>query len=198
MNSLASVIIPTYNRSKMLVRALESVQGQSYRPIEILVIDDGSTDNTTEAVNEWSQEDSADSLTVRYFRKENNGPSSYRNIGLRHAKGDYIYFLDSDDYMHDSLLQNAISLLESEDSDCVIFGFERVSSSGSKERFIPRSQAPLKSFLEGSLGGSYTSTSLKRRDLVYRLGPWDESLHIAEDYEYLGRALLNAKATSAL
>jgi glycosyltransferase involved in cell wall biosynthesis len=86
-----SVIIPTYNRSNLITEAVESVLQQSFADFEVLVIDDGSTDNTRSVITQISDN------RVKYFYKENGGAASARNSGIGRAEGEYIAFLDSDD-----------------------------------------------------------------------------------------------------
>jgi len=88
---LVSVIIPTYNRSRIVGSAIDSALGQSYGNLEIIVIDDGSTDGTEVALKSYEGR-------IRYLKKENGGVSSARNAGIRASTGEYIAFLDSDDY----------------------------------------------------------------------------------------------------
>lgn len=88
--SKVSVIIPTYNRSRHLVTALDSVFSQTYPPFEVLVVDDGSTDDTPNIIAAYGNR-------VRYLTQRNKGPSAARNWGIREAQGDFIAFLDSDD-----------------------------------------------------------------------------------------------------
>jgi glycosyltransferase involved in cell wall biosynthesis len=77
------VIVPTHNRADLISEALDSVWAQIYRPIELLVVDDGSTDNTVEVVQKWGRGcDSDAKFTLRYFRQENRGPAAARNHGL--------------------------------------------------------------------------------------------------------------------
>lgn len=85
-----SVVIPTYNREKYICQAIESVLQQTVKNIEIIVVDDGSTDNTNEKLKEYKEK-------IRYIYTEHKGPAHARNVGMRIAKGDYISFLDSDD-----------------------------------------------------------------------------------------------------
>ncbi len=197
MESLASIIIPTFNRSNLLVRALDSVYVQSYRPIEILIVDDGSTDNTAEVVTRWRDQYIDASCVIHYFRKENGGPASCRNMGLSNARGEYIYFLDSDDYMHENLLADAIAILESENSDCVMFGFNFERPGGIGHYLPPTHLTLLESFLLGHLWG-YTPSIVRRAGLVKNVGFWNGDLRIAEDYEYLGRTLLASTKSSIL
>ncbi len=85
-----SVIIPAYNRADLIGQTLDSVLAQSFRDFEIIVVDDGSTDNTVEALSAYAGR-------IKLLRQENQGPSAARNHGLRHAAGEYVAFLDSDD-----------------------------------------------------------------------------------------------------
>jgi glycosyltransferase involved in cell wall biosynthesis len=101
-----TVIIPTYNRCSLLVQTINSVLAQDYNDFEILVIDDGSTDNTKQIVCEIKDN------RIKYFHKNNGGASSARNLGLKNAQGQFICFLDSDDLWPDNFLRTMISRLQ--------------------------------------------------------------------------------------
>ncbi len=98
---LVSVIIPTYNRSLKVIRAIESVLAQDYEPLEVLVIDDGSTDDTEEVIAAKY----GNTPRVRYFKKKNGGVAAARNLGLREAKGELLALLDADDTFHPSKIR---------------------------------------------------------------------------------------------
>lgn len=108
---LVSVIIPTYNRATFLLDAINSVQNQTYPNIQIIVVDDGSTDNTRHLV--------ADLENVEYYYQENQGQGAARNLGLSKAKGEYITSLDSDDAWHQSFITESVACLEKNDLDFV-------------------------------------------------------------------------------
>ena len=108
MKSKFSIILPTYNRSTFLPKALESVINQTYTNWELIIIDDGSTDNTKEIVEAFLKENNK----IRYIYQENAERSAARNNGISNAKGNYICFLDSDDYYHESHLQNFVDLIK--------------------------------------------------------------------------------------
>lgn len=91
--SLVSVVVPTYNRAQLLPRALQSALGQTHASLEIIVVDDGSTDSTREAVSSITTADAR----VRYVYQTNQGLAGARNTGIATAQGDYVTFLDSDD-----------------------------------------------------------------------------------------------------
>lgn len=104
MSLLFSIIIPTYNRANMLIKALDSVRSQTYENWELIVVDDGSTDNTMDIVASYIDD------RIKYLWQTNQERSIARNNGIKIAKGDYICFLDSDDYF----LPNRLELLEKE------------------------------------------------------------------------------------
>jgi glycosyltransferase involved in cell wall biosynthesis len=103
-----SVIIPTYNRADLLINTIESVLAQRFKDFELLVIDDGSTDDTRELVNSF-----CDSTNIRYIYQENKGVGAARNTGIKNARGEWIAFLDSDDLWLPNHLQSHYQLITS-------------------------------------------------------------------------------------
>src|SRR4051794_11056524 len=106
MDLRVSVIIPTYNRAALLPRAIGSAVSQTRPPDEVLVVDDGSGDDTPEIMRQFA-------APVRYLRKANGGVSSARNVGITHATGDCLFFLDSDDYWDSTWVERALGIFES-------------------------------------------------------------------------------------
>ena len=100
LKPLISIIVPVYNTSFYLRTCLDSIISQSYTFIEIIVIDDGSTDNSGKICDEYAEKDNR----IKVFHRENGGVSRAKNYGLKIAKGEYVCFVDSDDY----ILQNHI------------------------------------------------------------------------------------------
>jgi len=105
---LVSVTIPTYNRARLVVEAVESVLAQTYSRLEVIVVDDGSTDDTPQALRLFARDERFTCLR----RPENRGRSHARNVGLERAKGEYLAFLDSDDRWDASYLETMIGYLE--------------------------------------------------------------------------------------
>ncbi len=106
---VVSVVIPTFNRADDLVRCFASLEAQTFSSFEVLLCDDGSTDHTTTTVAAVTQ-----SLSVRHLIQANSGlPASARNMGLREAKGQYVAFLDSDDWWHPEKLARSVRVLDS-------------------------------------------------------------------------------------
>ncbi len=105
---LLTIIIPAYNISEYLPRCVHSVMAQTYRRLEIILVDDGSTDGTGELCDELAKEDDR----IRVYHKENGGSSSARNLALRYAAGEYIGFVDSDDYVEPDMYEELLKAIQ--------------------------------------------------------------------------------------
>ena len=190
---LVSVIVPTYNRAYCIEQTLDSVRKQTYRPIEIIVVDDGSSDNTEDVLTQWiKKHDDGQQLTCRYFFQTNSGVCAARNLALIHCKGEFIQFLDSDDIIHANRFEKVIGLFKSSSCDYVETGFEGFCSDCGEAYekhygHVDRDQIEL--LVRGSLWPN-TLRPTYRRSLVYRTGPWNEEMTTFQDYEYVIRALL--------
>ncbi len=114
---LISVIIPVYNVEKYLRECVDSVLSQTYKSYEIILVDDGSTDGSGEICDEYAEKHS----NVSVIHKANSGPSATRNVGIKLAKGEYIYFLDSDDYIVPAAFEKLVHIAENENADIVFF-----------------------------------------------------------------------------
>lgn len=122
-----SIIIPAYNASGYVERCIESIVSQGYSDLEILIVDDGSTDNTLEICRSLSDK----YPFINALHKANGGVSSARNFGIDNAKGEYLMFVDVDDYLLPDTLKKAIAVAEhNPDADFCVFGFERIARSG--------------------------------------------------------------------
>lgn len=114
-----SVIVPCFNVQQYIDKCVNSLLNQSFKDIEILLIDDGSNDKTGDRCDELAEKNP----TIKVYHKKNGGLSDARNYGLKVASGEYIYFCDPDDYYEDNLLQSLIDLAIAQDSDMVICGY---------------------------------------------------------------------------
>ncbi len=123
MESLISVIIPVYNTESYIGVCLESLVKQTYTNFEVLMIDDGSTDNSGRICQEYTESDSR----FHYYRKENGGVSSARNLGIEYSRGDYLTFVDSDDWVEEDFLEVLYSALISESASVSISTYKRFS-----------------------------------------------------------------------
>ena len=123
MESLISVIIPVYNTESYIGICLESLVKQTYTNFEVLMIDDGSTDNSGKICQEYTESDSR----FHYYRKEKGGVSSARNLGIEYSRGDYLTFVDSDDWVEEDYLEVLYSTLVSESASVSISTYKRFS-----------------------------------------------------------------------
>lgn len=119
---LISVIVPCYNVEEYIERCINSIKSQTYSNFEVLLIDDGSFDNTKKIINKLIKKDSR----FKYYYKENGGQASARNYGLDIAVGDYIAFVDSDDWVEDTYLEELYNALISKKVDIAICNIKRV------------------------------------------------------------------------
>lgn len=125
-NDVVSIIVPVYNVEKYLDRCVESIVNQTYRNLEIILVDDGSPDNCPQMCDEWAKKDSR----IKVIHKENQGQGLARNAALVQAKGSYVCFVDSDDYVVQEAVQQACSLINREGADIVIFGMASENADG--------------------------------------------------------------------
>ena len=113
---MISVIVPVYNVEKYLRRCVKSVSEQSCTDLEILLIDDGSTDNSGRICDELEKTD----RRIKVFHKQNGGLSDARNFGIEHSTGEFISFIDSDDYIHPQMLETLLRLITDENADLAV------------------------------------------------------------------------------
>jgi len=172
-----SVVIPTYNRYKLLKRAITSVKNQTYKSFEIIVVDDGSSDNT-----KYIQEDFED---IKYIYQTNKGVSSARNIGVREAKYEWIAFLDSDDEWHQDKLQEQVDFHKKNVDIFMSYTDELWIRDDNLVKIPKKFKKHSKNIFENSL--SYCniapSSTLIHQNLLNKVGLFDESLEVCEDYD---------------
>lgn len=190
MNKLVSIIIPTFNRAKTLTRAIKSCLDQTYKELEILVIDDCSTDNTRQAVEEFADK------RVRYIsHSKNSGPAASRNTGIRNASGEFLAFLDSDDEWAKNKIERQLTvfgnLSTNEENVGLIFvngyneaeGHVFIKGTESGIVYSPRRDAfyPLRVLI------CPPSAWLLPRKVISNIGFFDERMYNWDDGDYLAR-----------
>lgn len=204
MNNLVSVIIPAYNAEKFISEALDSVFAQTYRPIEVIVIDDGSTDRTAEIVKDYSIvkinktiKTDITKIELRYLYQENGGPSKARNTGIKAAKGEYIAFLDADDLWMSDKIEKQIQLFKKDPKIDVIFTdvkIVRFKNGKMEDVFMFKNQNLNKDFfghdyivlnpLEKLLKMNFIPTSsVMAKKICFEGVLFDEQRRYAEDWE---------------
>jgi glycosyltransferase involved in cell wall biosynthesis len=163
---LISIIIPAYNRAALLKNCLESVLAQHYPVFEIIVVDDGSTDNTKHVIADFGD------ARIRYVHQQNSGAAVARNNGVNHAKGDYIIFLDSDDAAEPTWLSALVTALN-KNQDIVTCGFKRYDSNAT---LLEEKNSQTGHALQQRYGIFLAGTYLIRRNLFLTVGGFDTAL----------------------
>lgn len=194
MKEMVSVIIPTYNREKVIARAVQSVLRQTYEYYEILIIDDASTDSTQKVVEQMADD------RIRYIRlEENRGAAHARNVGIRESRYDYIAFLDSDDEWLPAKLEVQMRrMLESPKEVGFIYCRMGGGQCEEDENFVcPPWELPAH-MLEGDMFGRLLihnvigmPTILVRRKCLEQSGGFKESIQCLEDWEWVLRIARN-------
>jgi len=173
--NLISIIIPTYNREKYIAQAIDSVLSQDYPNKEIIVVDDGSTDNTREIVAKYDSQ-------VKYIHKENSGVALTRNLGVASASGDLIAWLDSDDYyLSGKLSVQAKYLDEHPEADIVFTKYENFVEGEVTPEIAER-------LFSESENRYHMAASLARCSLFDEIGNYDEKYKIGSDADWIFRA----------
>lgn len=132
---LISVVVPVYNVEAYLDRCLNSIVHQTYRNLEIILVNDGSTDKSPQICEKWAGKDAR----IRVIHQDNAGAGMARNTGIKHANGAYICFFDSDDYVAANAIERAYEVAKREAVEIVVFGFTRVENGRAVFQKIPRS-----------------------------------------------------------
>lgn len=207
MNSpIVSVIIPCYNVEKYLRQCLDSVINQTLQDIEIICVDDGSSDATIEILNEYQKKDNR----LKVISQKNAGAGAARNNGLRMAKGKYLSFLDSDDFFEPDMLQEAYQSAEKNQADFVVFNSNQYHMDKNSYVDVPwvlRMQdiPPYMPFTYRQLAGNVFKTfvgwawdKLYRRTFVVENNLWFQEQRTTNDMLFVFSALVVAKRISVV
>ena len=179
---LVSVIIPAYNIEDYIGRCLDSIISQTYKNLEIIVVDDGSRDHTGEILDNYAKKD----RRIKVIHKENGGVSSARNKGIEVAEGDYIGFIDGDDLIEPEMYKILVDLLEEENADIAHCGYQMVfpdrvdyyHNTGKKK--IQTTEEGLKDLLSGEIIEPGLVNKLYKKELIKNCR-LDETVKINED-----------------
>ncbi len=187
---IASVVIPCFNAKRWIAEAIDSCLFQTYRNVEVIVVDDGSTDESATVVEEYGDR-------VRLIRQANSGGCAARNVGFAAATGDYIQFLDADDYLYPVKLERQIALMQSENCDAVYGDWQHQHHDvdGRIWKQEPAVSGVQDNVVESLLSGWWVSPAavLYHRRIVERIGGWDESLAAAQDRDFFTRVAIETK-----
>lgn len=173
MKHLVSVIIPCYNSSSTVGDAINSALNQTYKNIEIIIINDGSTDDLDAILHPYLTEYS----NIIYFKQDNKGVSAARNNGAKLAKGEYFLFLDSDDYMDPSYIEKCVDILDGNQDVKVVYSNTRIfEAKEGKWRF------PTYDYKTLLIKNIIRASALLRKNDFFDAGMYDEDMIVYEDW----------------
>lgn len=167
---LVSVIMAAYNAAEHIGEALESVLAQQWRPLEVVVVDDGSTDATAEIVRGYSE--------VVYVQQENQGPSAARNSAVEHSSGDFVANFDSDDLLPPTRIGDQVGYLLANPEVGAVFG---------RQEWLNAPEWMARDSVYGDVDGIPLSSVMFRRNVFFELGGYDTSFVHGEDMDLLVR-----------
>jgi len=188
MQSLISVIIPVYNIEAYINKCVESVVNQTYKNLEIILVDDGSTDNCPEMCEEWAEKDNR----IKVVHKQNGGLSSARNAGMDNMHGEYVVFIDGDDYIENNMIDVMYANIMKDNYDICVCNYSFVdknyhfiSSSNYKNAVLTDEQIMLE-FLKTSLFNPwYAWNKLYKCSIIKKYNfRYDEAIKWGEDYPF--------------
>ena len=168
-----SIIIPSFNRAHIINRAIKGILEQTFQDFEILIVDDGSTDNTKAILHEYSND-----IRVHYIYQQNAGVCSARNTGAKATTGDYLIFLDTDDFVEKSWLQDFYDLaIQNKD---LLFCSIKIVKPNSSEYLV----SALDPYKNGKIkGSSITGSWALKKDVFFKVGMFDENIKYGENIE---------------
>ncbi len=186
-----SIIMPVYNAERTCGRAIESVLGQTYRDFELIIIDDGSSDNSFEICSEFMDRDER----IRLLHKENGGVSSARNMGLEASVGKYAAFIDSDDAYDSLYLEKMVSAAAAADADIAVCGYFCTQKGKVFQAQLPDDDDNIDelrlSLLKKSAGLNYLWNKLYRRSLIEE--NFNTAVSMGEDLEFICAFVVRAE-----
>ncbi|MEG0774574.1 glycosyltransferase [Clostridium sp.] len=209
MANTVSVIIPVYNVGKYIIKTIDSLINQSFKDFELILVNDGSKDNSIELAEERL---SGTDLNYRVINKVNEGVSKARNVGINESKGKYIYFLDADDYIDDTLLEKMYNCAEKENAQVVFCGYTHLNAQGEYKPGAVNTLLKVHKYLDKPIGGLeaagkmlrnefwisaisgfYDSSFLKGNKILF-----PENIKFGEDTIFAIKALMHAKLVASV
>ncbi len=191
---LVSIIIPSYNAEKFIYNTILSALNQSWENTEIILVDDGSTDNTLSVVKSIRSE------KIKILTQENKGASSARNQGLKYAKGDFIQWLDADDILDKYKIERQLKVINYEKETNILLSsawdtfYHRLKSAEFNPTPLWNDLKPKEWIIYNLKYGYFMANCawLVSREITEKAGPWNESLTYNDDGEYFFRVVLNS------
>lgn len=186
-----SIIMPVYNKEKYLEKSIKSILNQTYKNFELIIINDGSTDNSSCICHKFAQED----RRIKVIDIENNGVSNARNIGIKNANGQYIQFIDADDYIDKDMLEDLVNLSEKYNIDIIITAIKKIDLKSNENKEISLPYSGLKSIddmmenfaqvqKETGVYGCVSNKFIRKFIIDDHNLKFDEKLWLAEDLDF--------------
>lgn len=182
-----SVVIPTYNRAGLVTRAAQSVLNQTYRNIELVIVDDGSTDNTLQALA------GIDDPRLKVVRGAHAGVSAARTLGVKEASGDLVAFLDSDDEFMPRKIEAAVTAFNANPKAVMVYSYWSEKSDGHQEVLKPYANGDVRHDLLMFAPFSITTVVFRKTVLNAIKEMFDDRLVVCEDYDFLFRVAQTGK-----
>lgn len=184
-----SVVVPVFNRERIVVETLESIKQQTYRPLHLIIVDNNSTDSTLHVLNAWKAENEEEGFKVMVVSELTPGAAAARNRGLREVSTDKLVFFDSDDIMGKDMIECGMeTFAKHPDAEFVYWRHERECLGGGVRRSHFTTADKMECHLVHALLN--TPSYLVRTDYVKEIGGWDEDARVWDDYELGVRMLL--------
>lgn len=189
---LVSVVVPTYNRCLLLGEAIESLAAQTWSPLQVIVVDDGSTDGTTEKWQSKLAAMSNERCTYQLITQVNSGVSVARNTGTLAARGEFIMYLDSDDRLYPEAITRYVEALRRHKATYCIAPIDTINECGrlAEEHQLFHPQHETEDYLFDCFWLAHSACY--RREVINRAGCWNSQLRKGEDHEYLWRVKLTS------
>ena len=197
MRNMVSIVVPVYNVEKYIKRCIESILNQTYKNIQLILIDDGSTDASGEVCDQFAKIDGR----IKVIHKKNEGVSSARNYGIESCNGEYLMFVDSDDALATDIVEKAVSLMNKTLADVAVFGYKKIYESGNNQEWLPEKnlllsgKTAVKKLLKNfsDLGGGYPNKMWRVSVFDGNIPLYNTKLFYFDDSEWMTRMLLKCK-----
>lgn len=192
---MISVVVPVYNIEKYIVSCISSIVAQEYRDFELLLVDDGSKDNSIALAEDYLKDQDA---VYRIIRKENGGLASARNEGLKNAKGDYVVFIDGDDCITKDFLKELSKNIGDHDFSFCAFTFvksQEISEDDDDKKTVFDKETLLNTFLKRTISFVVPSMLFKKSFLIDNGLFFDEQLRFSEDQPFIWKVILHSETS---
>jgi len=194
-----SVIVPIYKVEKYINNCVDSIINQTYSNLEIILVDDGSPDKCPQICDEYKKKDNR----VKVFHQVNGGVSSARNNGIKNASGDYIVFIDSDDYYNPNSVETMVRHIE-DDTDLIVGGIKVIKSKDKTKKIIPLNKKYTEEEIEKYIAKSYyddffTSVTNKMyKASILKTCKFNNELNFGEDFDFNFQFIKNVKSVKTI